>query len=233
MNKFLFLLTIGPVQSFIAQARKTQDLYAGSLLLSQLVKTAIEELKERKDIIFPFAYPNDIDRWDDLESLPNRFVAVVNSSESELQKLGEDIETAVKAKWESLSTSAILDIGKNCKQLSMDKGFFEQIRQHLDIHWLFEPLTDNYKESFKLLERKMGAIKNVRTFEQYNYNGLGEKGRKCSLDGIRNVKFYRMTETQQKKGKEYIQDNLLFARDNCVFDYKTKLDPSILRPGEG
>ena len=30
-NQYLFLFTIGPVQSFIAQARKTRDLYAGSI----------------------------------------------------------------------------------------------------------------------------------------------------------------------------------------------------------
>lgn len=42
----LFLFTISPVQSFIAQARKTQDLYAGSLLLSELIDFAIHELKK-------------------------------------------------------------------------------------------------------------------------------------------------------------------------------------------
>ncbi len=35
MNNHLFLFTLGPVQSFIAQARKTQDLYAGSETLSR------------------------------------------------------------------------------------------------------------------------------------------------------------------------------------------------------
>ncbi|NTW88345.1 MAG: hypothetical protein HGB26_04300 [Desulfobulbaceae bacterium] len=32
-QQYLFLFTIGPVQSFIAQARKTRDLYAGSAIL--------------------------------------------------------------------------------------------------------------------------------------------------------------------------------------------------------
>lgn len=232
-NKYLFLFTIGPVQSFIAQARKTQDLYAGSLLLSNLVRTAINQLDDRANVIFPFTYPDEEYKWKNkIESLPNRFVAIINKDVSELQKLGEQIENAVRAKWKSLSFSAILDRQKDYNKLSIDQGFTQQIEQHLDIFWLFEPLID-YEESFKLLERKMGAIKNVRDFEQYNYNGVGEAGRKCSLDGIRNVKFYRMTEKQQKKGKQYIQDKLLFATDNCVFDYDEKLDDSILQPGEG
>lgn len=35
-SSYLFLFTIGPVQSFIAQARKTRDLYAGSKILGGL-----------------------------------------------------------------------------------------------------------------------------------------------------------------------------------------------------
>jgi len=36
-NQYLFLFTIGPVQSFIAQARKTRDLYAGSAILGEII----------------------------------------------------------------------------------------------------------------------------------------------------------------------------------------------------
>lgn len=229
-NEYLFLFTIGPVQSFIAQARKTQDLYAGSLLLSELIKAAIDVLKDRKNVIFPFAYPNDENEWNNLESLPNRFVTIVHKPESELQEFGEQIERTVRQKWMQIATNIVLKQGLETNNLSLQKGFFEQIKQHLDIFWIFEPLTANYRESFDSLELKMGAIKNLRTFEQYNYNGLGEKGRKCSLDGIRNVKFYRMTEKQQKKD---IRKKLLFASDNCVFDDSSHLDLSILQPGEG
>lgn len=233
MSKHLLLFTIGPVQSFIAQARKTQDLYAGSSLLSELIKTAIKALKDRKNIIFPYAYPEDEKKWNDLESLPNRFLAVVHQPKEKLQQLGEDIEAAVRQKWMQIATNITLDQGMVSNKLSLQKGFFEQIRQQLDIFWIFESLSSNYATSFSTLERKMGAIKNMRVFEQYTYNGLGERGRKCSLDGIRNVKFYRMTETQQKKGRDYIQKNLLFATDNCVFDYSSDLPLSILQPGEG
>jgi CRISPR-associated protein Cmr2 len=48
----LLLFTIGPVQSFISQARKTQDLYAGSKLLSVLIGEAIKFVGE-DNMIFP------------------------------------------------------------------------------------------------------------------------------------------------------------------------------------
>lgn len=56
MSQFLFLFTIGPVRSFIARARKTQDLYAGSFLLSHLSDIAINKLNMLTDscvLIFP------------------------------------------------------------------------------------------------------------------------------------------------------------------------------------
>ena len=58
-KKYLFIFTIGPVQSFIAQARKTQDLYAGSQLLSDLIRYAVETARQKSaegefELIFPF-----------------------------------------------------------------------------------------------------------------------------------------------------------------------------------
>ncbi len=41
---FLFIATIGPVQPFIASARRTRDLYVGSTLLSELSKAAAKEI---------------------------------------------------------------------------------------------------------------------------------------------------------------------------------------------
>jgi len=36
--KYLFFASMGPVQSFIAAARKVRDLYAGSWILSEVAK---------------------------------------------------------------------------------------------------------------------------------------------------------------------------------------------------
>ncbi|MHB1654589.1 MAG: type III-B CRISPR-associated protein Cas10/Cmr2, partial [Desulfitobacteriaceae bacterium] len=46
--------TLGPVQGFVAQARRTRDLWAGSFLLSYLSGVAMAEiLKEGGEIVFP------------------------------------------------------------------------------------------------------------------------------------------------------------------------------------
>lgn len=56
INHSLFLFTICPVQSFIGQARKTQDLYWGSFILSYLCWCGIKEVAKDYGpdcIIFP------------------------------------------------------------------------------------------------------------------------------------------------------------------------------------
>ena len=50
----IFHFTLGPVQSFVAQARRTRDLWAGSFLLSWLSGQAMKSILEQGgQIIFP------------------------------------------------------------------------------------------------------------------------------------------------------------------------------------
>jgi len=79
--KYLTLFTIGPVQGFIAKARKLQDLYAGSFLLSYLSTRTVLEARERGAVIlFPKPDPKQ-------PSAPNRFLMTVEMSDiAELRK---------------------------------------------------------------------------------------------------------------------------------------------------
>lgn len=173
---YLFLLTISPVQSFIAQARKTQDLYAGSRILSALVRTGMNEFNFEEDIIFPKSKTG--------KSLPNRFIAKFTGTKEEARKKGEDVKQAIETEWKNIADTTLIGT-------SYANGFNEQIKQHLDIHWAFEKIeNNNYKTAYKNIESLIGAIKNVRPFEQYSYNGIGEQGRKCSIDGQNNALFF-------------------------------------------
>ncbi len=189
----LFLFTIGPVQSFIAQARKTWDLYAGSRILSSLVQEGMKVFKEHGgEVIFPHSSS---------PSKPNRFLGSLDDQSLDsdaLQTIGEDVEEAIKLKWQKMADDAL---GK----LSKPQGFDEQINQALETFWVFHPATEaTYHTDYRDIERTLGAIKNVRPVHQYRYqeeNGVkvyGERGRKCSLDGERNVQFYRPLDKEWK-----------------------------------
>jgi len=232
-KQYLFLFSIGPVQSFIAQARKTQDLYAGSRILSELIKAGIKEVQKEHTIIFPFT-----NEFEKVESLPNRFVALIEN-EPNLRGFGKTVENSVCQKWNEIAQKVFNEvIQKNIQARQSTlidfNGINQQIEQHLEINWLFEELTENYSESFKNIERNFGAIKNVRSFQQFDYNGLGETGRKCSVDGFRNVKFYRKSLNQEKWDDLKLENTFLFANDNFKFNYQDTNPPlSVIQPGEG
>src|SRR5579875_3356078 len=54
--RYLLMFHLGPVQPFIAQARKTSDLWMGSYLLSWLMRKSLEEVYKDNSsgLIFPY-----------------------------------------------------------------------------------------------------------------------------------------------------------------------------------
>ncbi len=179
MTKSLFLFTIGPVQSFIGQARKTQDLYAGSFLLSHLIDSAMKKLEDKVNNC-KFIFPHK-----DIKSKPNRFIAEIESDD--IEKLGKELKSFVENTFGRISTSILEELNLDSPE---PDGFNSQIKDFFQVNWVALPLEkDNYEATYKELESYLGSIKNVRAFKQLN-NGRGETGRKCSLCGERNVLFY-------------------------------------------
>lgn len=215
--KHLLLFSIGPVQSFIAQARKTHDLYAGSTLLSHLVKTAIEKVGE-DNLIFPKKG----------EAMPNRFLAEVSETETNLQVFGEMVENEVRKEWKKIADAALSNIP------TKPAGFDEQIAGLLEIFWVIEPLEseEKYKETVARLEKNLAAIKNVRSFTQYSWQDgrTGEQGRKCSLDGHRNVQFYR---PKNSVGRIDASGSPLYSTQGSVYTSHQFPSNVILQQGEG
>jgi len=127
MNKYLFLFTLGPVQTFIAQARKTQDLYAGSQLLSDLCRIGTKAIEQYQgEVIFP-SKSN--------EFFPNRFLAEIPEQSTSFKEIGECVESRVRTAFEIIAGNILKQHG-----LRKPTGFDDQIENHLDIHWAFYPI---------------------------------------------------------------------------------------------
>ena len=83
-----FHFTIGPVQAFVAQARRTRDFWAGSFILSWLSAVAMRSaIAQGAEIAFPSADPEFIaaleaggDSGPRQGTVPNRFRATVDES---------------------------------------------------------------------------------------------------------------------------------------------------------
>ncbi len=183
MANHLFLFTIGPVQSFIAQARKTIDLKAGSDILSELILAAIRlaQTQYQAEVIFPF-----IPTGNEAQSLPNKFLAQVDINAQDAKAMGVGIETCVRETLEAFAKDAYDELKIRPADAIFQERFMEQIRSHLEVYWVFEPLSspDNYRQAYKNIESRLSAIKNTRTFDPLP---IDESGRKCSVTGERDA----------------------------------------------
>jgi len=167
------LFTIGPVQEFIATARKTQDLWSGSYLLSYLIWKAIEILIEKygPDCVI---YPNllgqplcdkwllkkfkdlDLEEWQQIlrqntsfeklsvANLPNRFLAII----PENKEIAENCEKAVKSGFKKIAEEVWEKVKEKIKperQNGVKKRFDEHIEHSFEVYWVILPwsLTGN------------------------------------------------------------------------------------------
>ena len=185
MDKYLFLFTISPVQSYISQARKTQDLKAGSMILSDLISYAIDETTkgdQKAEIIFPST---------NIVSKPNRFLAELEfKSNQQAQEFGEVLADTTRKKFISMAEEVFKEKFPNRKY---PKLFQTQIDNFLEIYWVIHPLSENYGVSYSEIERLLAAVKNIKVFQQ-----TAEQGRKCSLCGERNGLFYELTKKEKE-----------------------------------
>ncbi|MGI9212604.1 MAG: type III-B CRISPR-associated protein Cas10/Cmr2 [Methylococcaceae bacterium] len=103
-----FHFTLGPVQGFVAEARRTRDFWAGSFLLSYLAGVAMLEVQHQKGtIIFPvpdknfltwIQQGNGTDEAPRHGGIPNRFMAEVSEGFQPSK-----VEKAVKKAWNQIA----------------------------------------------------------------------------------------------------------------------------------
>ncbi len=159
------LFQIGPVQEFIAQARKTQDLWSASYLLSFLIAKAMLAVADEigpDAIVFPQLRGMplaDFHWWkkgyiDDQKlrashprelltpNLPNRFLALVPASRgSELAVLAED---AVRTTWTKIAkkVKVFLDAQIDGQCAGWDKHWQAQVSRFPVVDSFIHPWTD-------------------------------------------------------------------------------------------
>jgi CRISPR-associated protein Cmr2 len=155
------IFSLGPVQEFIAAARRTQDLWMGSWILSYLSWKAMERLADEFGpdvIVFPSLRGQPLCDWwlnktcglpcqpvsTDLgrPTFPNRFLALLPAKEA--SKAAQEAEKTVQEEWKRLarqvynaltnSISPILPADKKTEDL-----WESQIQGLLEIYWVVLP----------------------------------------------------------------------------------------------
>ncbi len=176
--EYLFVCSLGPVQEFIATARRSRDLWYGSWMLSELSKAAAKMLG-MDNLIFPAPKTSaDLEPGSNL-GVANKIVAIVDTNPADI---GRQIKEAVQTRLEALQIDAFNKIKENGGEFDRTLAE-EQIDDLLEFYWSAVPLPsrDKYHQARNTAESLLAARKNTRNFLQPK----GSPKPKSSLDGTR------------------------------------------------
>ena len=173
----LLKLSLGPVQGFIAAARKLEDLWAGSLMLSDLMGTAIQILIDQKATVL---YPHQDQPGDSTPlsqaNLPN--VVLCQFEGKSPQDVAQVVADAVKAKLTADVRSRVCEAWPNGDKTYLDEMVEAQTEYFLDISWASCQVGGHpdQKGDLAQLNALFDAVKRTRSFAKLEQGGM-----KCTL----------------------------------------------------
>jgi CRISPR-associated protein Cmr2 len=152
MPKYLMTIALGPVQEFIAAARRTADLTAGSELLVGLARHLAEHLPNA-DLIFPASTQTDA---------PNKLLFTV---QGEPHKVAADAKEQAHAYLRQQWDACLQQLGavKGCIDEELANW---QLKNFLEFYAAWVPLNGDYAAARQRLERLLAGRKALRDFKQ-------------------------------------------------------------------
>ena len=188
MSSRLVLISVGPVQEFIASARKLRDLWNGSHLLSELSKAVALRLHQASPGCLIFPAPKDPDtelQPDSSLVVANKILAILPDgveAASLLRELRREFDQFWKKQGDRLRT----EFFARHKAVASDQELVSrQLADVGEFYGVYVPLADStgYKGALKQAESLLAARKQSRFFAAPGWNG--ESRLKSSLDGLR------------------------------------------------
>jgi len=185
MKEAILIFSLGPVQGFIAEARRVGDLDAGSAVLKQLSRAAGETIQAQGGtLIYPAHLEDDV---------PNKLVARVPGER--VEAIAEAAQKAVECEWQTYVSTArnFLTTHGPAPDDHWNAIWERQTSTFWETYWAAVPLGDDYKEAYDQVSRAFDTTKRTRVFPK-----VEEQGIKDSLSGRRSA-----LRTTNLSAKEY------------------------------
>nr|WP_314717097.1 type III-B CRISPR-associated protein Cas10/Cmr2 [uncultured Fretibacterium sp.] len=186
-TSWLLQISVGPVQEFIAAARRTRDLWFGSFMLSEISKAAAEALKDAKaELIFPAPNVPDKDLEPDSDlNVANVILARASGDDQAMNALAERAREAAVARFKEFATK----VYEKAKHWIVKERWDKQVEDVIEFYAAWAEIGTGegaYKAARQKVARLLAARKNLRDFLPHE----GEFGiQKSSLDGLRESVF--------------------------------------------
>lgn len=210
MTAHLLLVTLGPVQDFIAQARRTRDLWYGSHLLSELGRAAARALTAGgAELIFPALGKGGAElspclapvRSDGTppQDVANKILAEVPAG-ADPERLARATREAVMRFWRDDLAAPVKARCSGLLASGIDAVWSEQVDTLLEFAASWLPLGD-YAETRRKLEQAIAGRKMLRDFGAWAH-GRGSVP-KSSLDGARETVLLPPRQRDARLARKY------------------------------
>ncbi len=182
MTQYLIAVAVGPVQEFIASARKLRDLWYGSYLLSERSKAVARSLAESDcELIFPAVVDQNQLQADSTMNVTNKLLAL-SPAEARPEILIKKARQAFTEHWRKICEKALQQARRHT---GINEDLFnkqiDDFGEFFAVWYPYDP--ENYVTCRQQLEARLNGCKNFRFFHAPNWDGAGKP--KSSLDGIR------------------------------------------------
>lgn len=199
---YLMKLSFGPVQDFIASARKLEDLWAGSDILSQIMEAVLKELKEnyQAEIIYPYL-PDENDRV----NCPNILLCQINDSDLDLKDLADKLAKKASDALNEIVSTQIENATKPDKFRLFKHQIEEQTNKFLQIAWACQGLDQESEVDSQIreLDATFDAVKRTRQFAKAEAKGV-----KCTLQTNLSVLFPQGRSYSDSAAREFWSEGL-------------------------
>lgn len=233
MLKYVVIFSIGPVQTFIASARRSRDLWSGSWLLSELAKACAKSLNDLGDtkaqLIFPHVDKNnqaDLEENSDF-SVGNKVQVVLTvDSVDELKDIIDNTKKSVKKRF-------IKEAGNALSRLPKDKHYLRetiwnsQLDDYLEIQTAWARFGDDnsYHDAAQNAGRVLASRKATRDFSPTC--AISEKDFVTSLVQLDNAR--KTTDKNLNVIKQPYQDLFMLPKSSLDGMRETVLKESSLQ----
>ncbi len=174
MTDAILIFTFGPIQPFIAEARRPSDLYAGSQILVRLARAIGTAIGENR-LIYPATLQGDT---------PNRLVARVPWREA--KNVARGAQEALIKEWKCLArpSKEYFEHHGPVPDSTWQEIWSRQTDHQWECYWAAAelPVPEDYKNAYDKCCRALDAVKRTRAFEQCE-----EAGEKDTLSGRRSA----------------------------------------------
>ena len=180
MTEYMLMFSLGPVQPFISQARKTRDLWLGSYLFSWLMHAAMQGIEKTA---IKFVFPSDQAVRHDISNLPNKYIAIFKTLE-EAQAAAEKSKTQLEKCWEMLQQEVWGAILERSETLETKKIWSRQTdpTRCFEINWVIVQRAPEEKYG-SWLGRTL-AVLDARKYLR-DFTAQDEPGEKSTISGER------------------------------------------------